>query len=392
MTDDRKAPEAKAAGTILVVEDDERARELVCDILRAEGYRVMSAANGRVALDILAREKPDAVLLDIMLPGMDGFEVCRRIKQDRATASIPVILLTALSQRDYVIRGISAGADEFVSKPIDMDELLLRVRNAVRMHQLYVQLDRQYTRLKAAEEWREQLFRMLAHDLKVPLAGVLGNLELLIEECRGKGQSEELECLADAREAALRALQMADTVVDIGRLEEGNFPLKYSSCRLPEILREAIQTVRATADSRGIAIVVEGRCRDVPCDHNLIVRVLTNLLDNAIAYSPAGSRVVVRLQDEAGGARIEIQDEGPGIPPEFHEKIFEKFTQVEAYARGRRYSKGLGLNFCKLAVEAHGGRIGLRSRLGQGSTFWFTLPERGAAGGAGREKSHVGGN
>lgn len=364
-------------GRVLVVDDDVRACELISEILTADGYEVQVATDGPTALKIVRQEHPDTVLLDIMMPGMDGFEVCRRIKGDDATATVPVIFLTALTQREYLIRGISAGGDEFVSKPIDMDELLLRVRNAVRMHTLYDELNEHYEKLRRAEEWREQLFRMMAHDLKVPLAGALGNLDLVLEECRVEVAPETLECLSDAREAILRALRLAETVVDIGRLEDGRLPLKSSEHRLEHIVQSALNEIRALAEEKQITITAEGKSAPVRCDGELIQRVLCNLLDNAIAYSPAGERVHVRVQPQKHSVRVEVEDHGPGIPREWREKIFEKFTQVEAYARGRRFSKGLGLTFCKLAVEAHGGRIGVRSRVGSGSTFWFTLPVGG---------------
>ena len=364
-------------GRVLVVDDDIRACELISEILTADGYEVQVATDGPTALKMVRQEHPDTVLLDIMMPGMDGFEVCRRIKGDDATATVPVIFLTALTQREYLIRGISAGGDEFVSKPIDMDELLLRVRNAVRMHTLYDELNEHYEKLRRAEEWREQLFRMMAHDLKVPLAGALGNLDLVLEECRVEVAPETLECLSDAREAILRALRLAETVVDIGRLEDGRLPLKSSDHRLEHIVQSALNEIRTLAEEKQIAITAEGKSPPVRCDGELIQRVLCNLLDNAVAYSPAGERVHVRVQPQKDSVRVEVEDHGPGIPREWREKIFEKFTQVEAYARGRRFSKGLGLTFCKLAVEAHGGRIGVQSRVGSGSTFWFILPVGG---------------
>ena len=362
-----------------MVDDDIRACELVCEILNSEGYEVTIAHDGPTALEVLRRELPDTVLLDVMMPGMDGYEVCRHIKESDATAMVPVILLTALTQREYLLQGIAAGADEFVSKPIDMDELLLRVRNAVRMHMLYNELREHYEKLRRAEEWREQLFRMMAHDLKVPLAGALGNLDLLFEECRGKAEPDTLECLSDAREAIIRALGLAETVVDIGRLEEGRLPLEKGDCRLEHVVQNALNEVRTLAEEKQISIAAEGTAPPVTCDRELIQRVLCNLLDNAIAYSPVRGRVKVRVLQEEHDVRVEVEDCGPGIPPGWGEKIFEKFTQVEAYARGRRFSKGLGLTFCKLAVEAHGGRIGVRSRVGCGSTFWFTLPAGEAA-------------
>ena len=371
-------------GRVLVVDDQDPNRLLLRDLLEAQGHEVIEAIDGSEALQQVATTAPDVVLLDIGMPGMDGFEVCRRIKSEPTTASIPVLLVTALSQRDQRLLGIGAGANDYITKPIDKSDLTLRVRNAVRMHQLYVEVEHQYQRLERLERLRDSLVHMIVHDLRSPLAGIRAYLDLLKLDGAGRLDQEMTQSIDDARKVAVEMTEMVSDLLDVSRLEAGKMPLEPALTDVGVIATDAVTGIGAAARRVSLQIDQPSERLRAMVDPSVIRRVVANLVGNAIKYTPSTGRVRVSVQGGEGKVRVSVNDSGPGIPPEFHEKIFEKFGQVEAARHGAKHSSGLGLTFCKFAVEAHGGTIGVESVVGQGSTFWFVLPVQGPAPSAAR--------
>lgn len=366
-------------GRVLVVDDDPKNRRLLNDLLRARGHEVVEAPSGEEALRQVSETPPDVVLLDIMMPGMDGIEMCRRIKDNPATSHIPVLLVTALSERSDRIRGIEAGANDFLTKPIDTRDVVLRVRNAVHLHHLHNRLQQSCEQLRNMEKLRDNLMHLIVHDMKTPITTIAGYLELLFLE--GKNLSETLqEYVEAARSATQRLLRMATTLLDLSRLEENKMPLAIRPCDVKGAARKAFEEVGILAREKAIRFEFPAESFMAECDAELLGRVFTNLFENAIKFVPSGGLVRMALREDRGWVRVEVRDNGPGIPAEHHARIFEKFGQVELRKAGKMYSAGLGLAFCKLAVEAHGGGIGVESEVGRGSTFWFTLPHKSGAG------------
>lgn len=363
-------------GRILVVDDQDTNRLMLRDLLESQGHEVREAVDGAEALKSIADATPDVVLLDVGMPGMDGFEVCRRIKAEPSTASIPVLLVTALSQRDQRLLGIGAGANDYITKPIDKNDLSLRVRNAVRMRQLFLEVEGQYRRLEKLELLRDSLVHMIVHDLRSPLAGIRAYLDLLELDGAGKLDAELTESIEGARRVAAEMTEMVSDLLDVSRMEVGRMPLDLAPTDLGALVVAAVSAadaaervrVRVEAPLDGLRVV---------CDAVVIRRVIANLVGNAVKFTPAAGQITVSVRGEGADVRVSVTDTGRGIPPEFHQKVFEKFGQVEAVAHGAKHSSGLGLTFCKYAVEAHGGRIGLESTVGKGSSFWLVLPVRG---------------
>jgi two-component system sensor histidine kinase/response regulator len=361
---------------LLVVDDEVRNRLLLSALLSSEGYEVMEAANGAQALGMVAELMPDAILLDVMMPGMSGFEVCAKLKADATTAHIPVLLVTVLEDRDSRLRGIAAGAMDFLSKPVDREELRLRVRNAVYTKRLHDQLQHEIERLRELEQLRDNLIHMIVHDMKTPLAAVQGSLELiklLID--REKMDPRVTDCLDTSYVATRELVQMATSLLDVKRLEEGKMPLNRTEIDLAKVARFAAAGVRVLAASRQVRLDIQAETQVmVYADPELTGRVIGNLLSNAIKFSPENETVCLRLTGDEAGGRVEVKDSGCGIAPEHHERIFERFAQAAERPDGMGISTGLGLTFCKLAVSAHNGRIGVDSAAGKGSVFWFWLP------------------
>ncbi len=359
-------------GCVLVVDDDERNRLLLGDLLASRGYRILTAENGEEALRLVKEEDPDVVLLDIMMPGVDGIEVCRRIRRNEETALLPVIMVTALAEREPRVRSIEAGADDFLTKPIDPAEVVLRVRNAAHRKHLMTALRRSIEEQKRLEQLRNDLVHMLVHDLRSPLTGMLAFLDLLESSELSEATRNDVRTI---KTAARNLTEMISAILDVSRLESGRMPLNRESCDPKDLIQKAVQRLGRGLSGAGVTVEVGPGVTSVECDRQLVERVIINLLANALKYTPKDTSVIVRALPAEDGLRIEVEDTGPGVPPDMQERIFDKFAQVETRRKGRApYSTGLGLTFCKLAVEAHGGRIGVDSQVGHGSTFWFVLP------------------
>ena len=368
-------PVGRRTGCVLVVDDIAANRLLLRALLEPGGNEVVEAASGSVALELAVARSPDVVLLDVQMPGLDGFEVCRRLKSSEATAAIPVVLVTVLDAREDRITGIRAGASDFLTKPVDRTELVLRVGNAIAAYSLYRTTHEQFRRLQELEAMRDTLVHSMVHDLRSPLAGVMVGLELA--QMRMSASDATLgEVLGASLQSTRRMADMVSDMLDLSRLEENKLPLERERIDLNELITTALRLVpngeeRVSHDGCTAAASVYG-------DRKLVLRVVANLLDNALKFTPADGRVSVTATSDGRGARVSVSDTGPGIPPDARAVIFEKFGQVRGVHQPRRAS-GLGLAFCKLAVQAHGGEIGVESDGRSGSEFWFSLPTEGPA-------------
>ena len=369
-------PVGTLAARILVVDDEPRNVLLLQDLLESRGHTVWTAADGQQGLALAQDRSPDVVLLDVMMPRLNGFDVCRRLKADQRTAMIPVLLVTSLNAREDRLAGIGAGANDFITKPIDTGDLLLRVRNAVTTKRLHDEVTSQFLKLQELEAARETLTHMIVHDLRSPLTGLQAYLDLLRVAVAAGSTGEVLEFARDAHALAEHLKEMVSQVLDVSRLESGDMPLSRRDTDLVELLPGAVASLGPPPS--GIAIVYEAAEQPfvVACDRDVVTRVVANLVGNAFKFAPRRGEVRIGLEASNGVVRVTVTDNGPGVEPEHRKVIFEKFGQAPLGQAGKARSSGLGLTFCKLAVEAHGGKIGVDSRNGGGARFWIELPRK----------------
>jgi len=366
------SPSFSSQARILVVDDEPKNRELIRDTLEVRGYAIEAAASGTEALVCIAAAPPDVVLLDVSMPGMDGLEVCRQLKGDPVTASLPVIMVTAHTDRRDRLAGIEAGADDYLTKPVDLQDLLLRVRNVVRGKRLADEVKENLRRLRELEHLRDSLTHMIIHDLRSPLTTITMGLEMIRMSAANSDRKSEAKIAEASCASAEQMSEMLISLLDVSRFEAGEMPLQKTATNLAPILRAALESVRDLVATRRIALEESTGEATACCDGSVVRRILMNLIGNAVKFTPAGGKIQVSMATEGAFVRVGVTDTGAGIAPEFHERIFEKFGQVNDSRA--RLGTGLGLTFCKLAVEAHGGDIGVESTVGSGSTFWFTLP------------------
>lgn len=372
-----------AGGSLLVVDDEEGNRDVLSRLLVKQGYTVANAENGRRALDMLGAGAYDLVLLDIMMPELDGYEVLERLKADEQLRNIPVIMVSALGEMESVARCIEVGADDYLPKPFNSTLLKARIgaclekkRGRDREVQLFQHLQQNYERLQELEGLRDDLTNMIIHDLRTPLTSVLAAIQTL--DVVGEVNVAQREIMDIATTGADSLLAMINSLLDVEKLESGAMELDYALLSLPELIAAAIAQIAPLAKVKGLT-VEEEIAPDLPwltADENKLQRVLVNLLGNAIKFTPSGGLVtlLVRQSEDAQSVEFCIRDTGEGIPEDAFERIFEKFGQVKSREGGRQMTTGLGLTFCKLAIEAHGGKIWVASTPGQGSTFSFTMP------------------
>ena len=369
-------PDNPCLGRVLVVDDIAVNVRLLAGILKVADYEVLTAESGADALQKVEKFAPDVVLLDVMMPDLDGFEVCRRLRENPRTAALPIVMVTALHETEDRVRALEAGADDFLTKPVNEIEVVARVKSLVRVKRGRDELETALADLQRAESLRDSLASMLVHDLRAPLTTILAPLEMLSSGTFGELNEMQGEVAEMATRGANRLLYLVNELLDISKLESGNMTLQPSEFLVAPVVEDALEFTGVLA-GRDDQLVHREYSKDlqVRADEDLLRRILSNLLGNAVKFTPSDGRIAVGAKTGDNEVLFWVRDKGDGVPPEFRDKIFEKFGQVESRQEGRKLSTGLGLTFCKLAVEAHGGRIWIESETGRGSTFFFILPQ-----------------
>lgn len=364
---------------VMIIDDESDIAESLSVTLKSQGYDVQTAPNGVEGLRKIPAFRPALVLLDVMMPGMDGFEVCRQLKSNPETQSIPVLLLTALNQPEDKVKGLNSGADDFIEKPFEEAELKARIRAFLRTKELHDKLEESYLRLRELERLRDSLIHMLVHDLKAPLTAIKGGLSVF-SEIAGADQSipETVhQLLLNAESNSQRLLDMIQDILDVNRLEENKLPVTVEKVDLKKTVNLCLDLLTPTAQLRHVRL--ENKIEDIlpplSADSSLTQRVLTNLLSNSLKFTDSGGSVSVsaRLVEKGTAVECVVADTGIGIPSHVLPRLFEKFFQGDN-AEISRKGQGLGLAFCRLAMESQGGRIHAESEPGVGSKFILRFP------------------
>ena len=379
------ATEAARKPLILVADDVQANVELLVDQLNTLDYRIITARDGPSAVALCFAEYPDLCILDVSMPAGDlgvddrstGFEVCRRIKRDPRTARIPVIFVTALNDTSDRVKAIEAGGDDFLTKPHNRLVLGARVRSLLKLKAVTDALEDSYRKLRELEKVREDLMKMIVHDLKTPLTSVLASLEMVTDGDFGVLTTVQKRVLSDAEYKAEELLSLINDLLEVARIEDANLRLNIEPLAPGAFIADLVAEweVRLAQEGAVVAVDVDDDSPVFEGDRAILKRLFSNLMQNALVHS-MGTGVAIELRARADGDGIlfAVSDNGPGIPEEYHEVIFQKFRQVKEPRLPKVRSSGLGLAFCKLAAEAHGGRIWVKSREGEGSTFFVRLP------------------
>jgi len=354
---------------ILVVDDVVQNLQVVGTMLRNEGLDVMPAGSGAQALDRVQARLPDLILLDLMMPEMDGLQVCRRLKAEASTRGIPVIFLTASNEMDHLVQGFEAGAVDYVTKPFNGAELLARVRT-------HLELKLARERLREMNEEKNEFMGIAAHDLRNPLSAIKGYSEMVIEDAEELQHRDLQEHGRRILDTAGRMAEMVQNLLDANRIERGEMQVKLISSDLVSLLKSVTETQRPRATAKQQTIHLEGVSAPLHAviDPSVTVQVLENLISNAVKYSPPGRSIWVSVKSEPGSLRCEVRDEGPGLSAEDQKKLFGKFARLSARPTGGEHATGLGLSIVKRMVEAMHGRVWCESEPGDGASFIVQFP------------------
>jgi CheY-like chemotaxis protein len=360
-------------GRVLIVDDEPANVELLARRLESLGADSLRASNGEEALVIAEREMPDLILLDVMMPGIGGFDTCRKLKVNDRTAPIPVIFATALTDAADLSKGFEAGGVDYVRKPIEPIELAARVRSAIFTKRLQDQLRATNDQLRKVERSRQELIGMLGHDIRNLANSLVAFLQLVRLGQLEPSRPEFGELLGLSESNVTELLRMVNALLDVYKMEEGRLEADQSVVRVTDLAKKSISQLAAEARARGVAMSCETGDIAVFVDETLLVRVLTNLLANSVKHTPSGGTAFVEADPAKDGwVKVRVRDTGPGIAAADAANVFDRFYQT---AGGRsRGGTGLGLAFCKLAVELHGGTIRVANPGEKGANIELTLP------------------
>ena len=368
---------AALPGVLLVVDDDAINRDVLTRRLTRQGHHVQTASTGQDALRLMREVAFDLILLDVVMPGMDGYEVLRHIRSDDQLQHVPVTMISVVSEMQSVVRCIEAGAEDYLAKPFNPTLLKARIgaclekkRGRDRENVLFEQLQENYKRLQEVERLRDDMRNMIVHDLRTPLTAVIVGVDMV--QSLGTLNESQRELMTVAASGGRTLLAMVNDLLDVEKMESGSAQLQYVELSADALVTGALEQVSTLAVEGHIQLMTEiaSGLPHFSGDEKKLTRTLVNLIANAIKFTRGGTVTVIASADDAQNIRFAIRDTGIGIPHAAFERIFEKFGQLDS----RRAGTGLGLAFCKLAVEAHGGSIQVESTPATGSTFSFSIP------------------
>ena len=382
MDDHLAQSESKA--TILIVDDMPANLEVMTNHLERQGYRAVVALSGDEGLERAEFVHPDLILLDVMMPGLDGFETCRRLKAGARTREIPVIFMTALTDTADKLAGFAAGAVDYVTKPLNGAEVLARIDSHVTLYALRRQLAEQNTQLQqeivARSETQaalersnaefEQLAYVASHDMQEPLRMIASYLQLLAKRYQGRLDADADEFIGYAVDGAKRMQALINDLLALSRLGTKARPFAPTDCNL--VVRTALAELMVAIEESGAQISI-GELPTVMGDETQLLQLFRNLVSNAIKFHGEAPPVVQLTAEQVDAWwKFSVRDNGIGIASEYFERIFILFQRL--HGRSQYPGTGIGLAICKKIVERHGGHFELQSEPGRGSTFSFTLP------------------
>jgi signal transduction histidine kinase len=358
-------------GHVLVVEDQLYDRELLVRVLRSDGHRVTTAVSGHEGLAEMDRSSPDVVLCDVIMPGMSGLEFCRAVKSRRSPTFVAVLLVTGKTEREDLLAGFEAGADDYIVKPIEARELKARVRTMVRIHQLQTELIEKSQKLADANRDMEEFLHAVSHDLRAPMISLTGLASMLARE-HAATLGREGGLIVDQLRASVGSMSaLVNHLVEFARM--GSAPHRPRPINLRLLIDQACTNLCSELQKTPVQIDIQADWPMLSVDPVSICQVFQNLIGNAIKFmgTQGAPRIEVRGRQQGSEWEIFVRDNGVGIPPEKHLEIFRLFARLgQIDADGL----GVGLSTTEKVIKRHGGRIWVESEVGHGSTFYFTLP------------------
>ncbi len=356
---------------ILIVDDIPANLALLGHILKNFGYKVRPVPNGTLALKVAEKEKPDLIFLDIMMPEMDGFEVCRKFKENKDLSDVPIIFISALNETNDIVKALEAGGSDYITKPFKAEEVKARAATHIK---LYLQTKE----LQKANAEKDKFFSIIAHDLKSPFSNFLGVTQTL-EEMLPVLSMDDIQSFASSMHKSATVLfRLLENLLQWSRIQRGLIPYEPMETPIKPIINEGVFMSQDAALKKEIEII-----QKIPddlntfSDKNMLLTVIRNLTSNAVKFTPRGGKITISANNtDDNYVEIAVKDTGIGIPEIMAKNIFSIDVKTSRDGTEGEPSTGLGLLLCKEFVEKNGGKIRLESEENVGSTFYFTIPRK----------------
>lgn len=376
-----KDPSGKPKPLILIVDDLPENLQVLAGQITEIGYEVIPAYSGPRALAIVAKRKPDLILLDIMMPGMDGFAVCQALKGNSETADIPVIFITARTDTEDIVRGFQLGAGDYITKPFKPAELIARVRNHLELkssRDLLVDYNRKLEsmgeKLRRTHEDRNRFLGIVSHDIRGAFSNVVTASRLLTEKDMVDAEQAS-QILHDLGMEAEHMIALSQNLLQVDNIEQGEIPLRLEKLESRPLLEFAQQSHFLAAQNKKLSFKITSDQTLIWGDLIGCRQIMANLVSNAVKYSPPGSEILIESRKHSNQTvRLCVIDQGPGLSPEDQKKLFLPYTRLSTVATSNEHSMGLGLSIVKRMAEAMNGSIACESTLSRGACFHVTLP------------------
>lgn len=361
---------------ILIVDDVMSNVLLLKVLLTNEKFAIATASNGRQALEQVEKENPDLVLLDVMMPDMSGFEVAQHLKSNPNTADIPIIFLTALNSTADIVKGFQVGANDFISKPFNKEELIIRVTHQISLVAAKRLILSKTEELQRTIAGRDKLYSVIAHDLRSPMGSIKMVLNMLILNLPSEKIGAEMyELLTMANQTTEDVFSLLDNLLKWTKSQIGKLNVVYQDVDLVEVTDGVIEIFSIVASLKKIRIrEMKPEKMMVNADIDMLKTVVRNLLSNAIKFSKENSEVLVKMEEVDGMAVVSVQDYGCGISEEGQKKLLHTDTHFSTFGTNNEEGSGLGLLLCKDFVVKNGGKLWFTSKEGEGSIFSFSIP------------------
>ncbi len=363
--------------TILIVDDVDANVLLLKLLISKAGYKTMTAFNGRDALDAVEKQRPDLILLDIMMPIMDGHEVARKLKEKPEYADIPIIFLSALNSTEDIIQGFRFGAADYVSKPFNKDELLTRINHQISLIEAKRIITRQTEELRRTILGRDKLYSVIAHDLRAPIASIRMVMEVLISEVKKESIGDDMfELLTMANRLTDDSFSLLDNLLKWTKSQTGRLNTVFQdNVDLMNMITGVVEVQRGVASLKNVRLNLIGSTnRTARIDIDMAKTSLRNLISNAIKFSYENSEVDVGIEEQEDKVLIYVRDRGTGISEDNQEKLFKPDSHFTSFGTDNEEGSGLGLLLCNEFVIRNGGTLKFISKEGDGSTFTFDIP------------------
>lgn len=361
---------------ILIVDDVMSNVLLLKVLLTNEKFAIATASNGRQALEQVEKENPDLVLLDVMMPDMSGFEVAQHLKSNPNTADILIIFLTALNSTADIVKGFQVGANDFISKPFNKEELIIRVTHQISLVAAKRLILSKTEELQRTIAGRDKLYSVIAHDLRSPMGSIKMVLNMLILNLPSEKIGAEMyELLTMANQTTEDVFSLLDNLLKWTKSQIGKLNVVYQDVDLVEVTDGVIEIFSMVASLKKIRIrEMKPEKMMVNADIDMLKTVVRNLLSNAIKFSKENSEVLVKMEEVDGMAVVSVQDYGCGISEEGQKKLLHTDTHFSTFGTNNEEGSGLGLLLCKDFVVKNGGKLWFTSKEGEGSIFSFSIP------------------